>query len=235
LRVWNELKFLMRRARKSWLSGLFYSNPRKAQARKLSRRIQLDRIGDRIRGRTVLDLGCAEGYVAELLLQRGASLVHGIDINRRRVRCAAAALTGDRARFFVANLETGDLDKLIDSGGLGPAYDVVVLCSVYHKLRADKRAEILRRCLRLSETTFVCRVPAAFVDEVIATACACGMCLSDRMRIATCGGIMLVFDRDTAERNRSTDNLMVARDTYAHLVISAAGQVTPLTRSQAAR
>ncbi len=114
MRVWNELRFLMRRGRKSWLSGLFYSNLRTAQSRQLSRRIQLDRIGHRIRGKTVLDLGCAEGYVAELLLQRGAALVHGIDINRRRVRCAAAASAGDRARFLVADLETRDLDELIE-------------------------------------------------------------------------------------------------------------------------
>ncbi len=61
----------------------------------------LEMAGD-LRGRRVLDVGCAAGALSEALVDRGASVV-GIDVTERLVVRARARLNG-RADFLVADI-----------------------------------------------------------------------------------------------------------------------------------
>jgi SAM-dependent methyltransferase len=55
-----------------------------------------------VRGKRVLDIGCASGGLTELLVERGAS-VTGIDLNPRLIEIARERL-GDRAVFQVVDI-----------------------------------------------------------------------------------------------------------------------------------
>src|SRR5918999_6023898 len=68
-----------------------------------------------LRGKRVLDVGCAAGHLSELFLDGGARVV-GIDLNERLVERARERL-GGRAEFLVADisesmpfLESGSFD-----------------------------------------------------------------------------------------------------------------------------
>lgn len=85
----------------------------------------LDMVGD-IRGKRVLDVGCAAGALSEALLDRGARVV-GIDLNPRFVARARERL-GSRAEVHVADLAAPM--PFLESN----AFDVVVASLVLHYL-----------------------------------------------------------------------------------------------------
>jgi SAM-dependent methyltransferase len=80
-----------------------------------------------VRGKRILDVGCATGALAGLLVERGAT-VEGIDLNPTFIDRARARL-GERATFRVADIST-PMPFLDDS-----SFDVVVASLVLHYLR----------------------------------------------------------------------------------------------------
>src|SRR5262249_45021773 len=95
-------------------------------------------------GRSVLDLGCAEGMIAEAFLRSGARLVHGFDVNPRRIAKAQRLVLDTRACF-----RTGDITKwkkFIKIGHLNNEYDIVLFLSIYRQLK-ENRMEILRNVI----------------------------------------------------------------------------------------
>jgi SAM-dependent methyltransferase len=73
---------------------------------------------DRCEGLRVLDVACGVGYGSQLLAQRGAASVIGMDISADAIACA-------RKQFAHANVEfiTGDAASLV---GIGRPFDAVV-------------------------------------------------------------------------------------------------------------
>lgn len=80
-----------------------------------------------VRGRRVLDVGCATGALSAAFLERGASVV-GVDVNPQFVERARARL-GERAEVHVADIGVG-LPFLADG-----SVDVVAASLVLHYLR----------------------------------------------------------------------------------------------------
>jgi ubiquinone/menaquinone biosynthesis C-methylase UbiE len=80
-----------------------------------------------LRGRRVLDLGCAAGALAERLVERGAEVV-GVDVNPELVRIARER-RGDRAEFHVADLSL-PMPFLADA-----SFDTVTASLVLHYIR----------------------------------------------------------------------------------------------------
>jgi SAM-dependent methyltransferase len=79
-----------------------------------------------VRGKRVLDVGCASGGLAEAFVDRGAAVV-GIDLNRRLIERARQRL-GTRAEFHVADICTPM--PFLESG----SFDVVAASLVLHYL-----------------------------------------------------------------------------------------------------
>ena len=87
---------------------------------------------DNIEGLKVLDLGCGNGYYTELLLNRGAESIVGIDCSPKMVKIALKRV-GDRAKIFVANLEQ-PLEIL-----QGECFDLIVSSLVLHYIENWER------------------------------------------------------------------------------------------------
>ena len=81
--------------------------------------------------RRVLDLGCGCGHGSRLLLERGASEVVGVDVDRR-----AVAYANRRYRRPGASFEVADAENLPPD--LGP-FDVVVSSNLFEHLREPQR------------------------------------------------------------------------------------------------
>jgi trans-aconitate methyltransferase len=111
---------------------------------------------DRVRGKTVLDVGCAEGLISMHFVDRGAVAVHGVEIVVEHVE-VANKLRGDRAcTFEVADANTYALAR---------DYDIVVMLAVLHKLRDPSAA--CKRFIAAAREMVVLRLPPASAPTVI--------------------------------------------------------------------
>lgn len=113
-----------------------------------------------VAGRSVLDLGCAEGLIALELLKAGATRAHGAEAVPSRVAAACDLCAGRPAVFFVAELETFAASP---PDWLLPAYDVVLLLSIAHKFQ-DPEAFIRAAARRAAELVPI-RLPAPVVVD----------------------------------------------------------------------
>lgn len=77
-------------------------------------------------GKTVLDIGCAEGLISIELARRGALAVHGVEIVPEHV-AVANTLRGDLPVTF----EVGDVNVWRPRR----AYDIVIALALLHKLK----------------------------------------------------------------------------------------------------
>jgi SAM-dependent methyltransferase len=82
-------------------------------------------------GRTVLDLGCAEGLIAQAFANAGATLVHGQDYNAAFIKFARENVAAPCV-FFDGELETPAPDWVL------PQYDMVLMLAILHKLHNAK-------------------------------------------------------------------------------------------------
>ena len=95
--------------------------------------IGLDRVRQLVKGKSVLDVGCAEGLISIEMAKAGARMVHGVEIVRAHVDCATelAYKAGVKCGFYChdANLWTPDRP-----------YDVILLLSILHRFRDPSAA-----------------------------------------------------------------------------------------------
>lgn len=87
---------------------------------------------DRVRGASVLDLGCAEGMYGRWLLEAGAVTYHGVDVHEPYVRTARERVFqhNPAAHFLVADLDHVDHW----SCWARPSYDIVLVMNILQKL-----------------------------------------------------------------------------------------------------
>ena len=111
-------------------------------------------------GKTVLDLGCAEGLIAEACLRAGASRVYGLDNNPALLKVAhSLALDPHRVRFVEQNIDAGPDD---DDRACAQS-DIVLMLAVIHKLREP--ADKLRMWSELCGDLLVMRLPVGSSGE----------------------------------------------------------------------
>lgn len=117
----------------------------------------LDSLREAIGGKSVLDLGCAEGLLAKKYLQWGAATVHGVEIIPAAVSIAKNvcddAVDRGTAKFFVGSI--ADLDSI---DGLEPEYSIVTALAVMHKVIDVERA-LLSAAARAKELLVIRNPP----------------------------------------------------------------------------
>lgn len=130
-------------------------------------------------GRTVLDIGCAEGLIGFEFAKAGAAHVHGIDVVRDHIQIAYR-LRDKAGLSKVVTFEVADLAEL-------PApkkqYDIALALAVVHKLRDP--AVGIRYCAAACSGLFVIRLSAGTKNTVLKSKRYSGSCnVTDEMRRA---------------------------------------------------
>jgi SAM-dependent methyltransferase len=121
-------------------------------------------------GKSVLDLGAAEGLIARRFLQQGAALVHGFDIVPGRV-AAARRICGDfpNGAFWQADLSDWGSFRAACAGHLLARYDIVLYLGLHHHLSPTARGSTLAGAAAMSGDAFALRTPdACYGDDGVA-------------------------------------------------------------------
>lgn len=137
---------------KGWFSTLNRPGDRTLKQQLLG----LEQLIERVPGKSVLDLGCAEGLIGMQLFDEGASAVHGLEIVNEHV-IVANKLRGDRACTF----EVADANDYIPKRD----YDIVLMLAVLHKLRNP--SAVAKRFAERAREMVVVRLPPASAPTVI--------------------------------------------------------------------
>jgi hypothetical protein len=126
----------------------------------------LERLASGCAGKSVLDLGSAEGLIARCFLQGGAAVLHGVDIVSDRV-IAAREVCGDfgNASFWQADLSDWPTFRARHAGHLLPWYDIVLYLGLHHHLPAASRGSTLAGAAAMSGDVFALRTPDACYEE----------------------------------------------------------------------
>lgn len=111
-----------------------------------------------VSGRTVLDVGCAEGLIAQRMKQDGATLVHALEYNERLLRIGES-LCGKEVAFFHHDVRKGLPSQLL------PRYDVVLLLAILHKLDAPDAH--LRMLAKRAAERVVIRLPLGSTGRIV--------------------------------------------------------------------
>jgi SAM-dependent methyltransferase len=113
----------------------------------------LDGLAELVRGRTVLDLGCAEGLIALECARMGAARVDAIDYKIEFIDRARKLKLPEGAtlNWFYHNLEHGLPD------GTLPQYDVVLALAIIHKM--PQPAALTRLIADTARQILIVRLP----------------------------------------------------------------------------
>ena len=115
-------------------------------------------LAEACRGKSVLDLGCADGLIDLHLLKHGAERVHGIELVGERVQRARKLTKGYRTYFAADDLN----DPTAVPGGM---FDVTLALAILHKLQ-DPSA-VARRMAYATRELIVLRLPPATGSTIV--------------------------------------------------------------------
>jgi predicted TPR repeat methyltransferase len=126
----------------------------------------LEQLADGCLGKSVLDLGAAEGLVARRFLQGGAAALHGFDIVPDRVT-AARRNCGEfkNAAFWQADLSDWRMFHAQQAEHLLQTYDIVLYLGLHHHLPGASRGPTLAGAAAMSGDILALRTPDAFYEE----------------------------------------------------------------------
>lgn len=125
-------------------------------------------------GATILDLGCAEGFISLQLAKAGARVVHGVDLEESRLRVAGQIFGHECPKvitqFIAWDLSRFDelfLDVTPDSRPGQPSlltrYDIVLCLAIAQKL--PNPARFLRLAATLCSDLMAVRLPFPVIDD----------------------------------------------------------------------
>lgn len=118
--------------------------------------IGLDPLFSHVAGKTVLDVGCAEGLIAMECVRRGAAYATGVEIVPKHVEVGQRLAEKLPCELVIGDANVWEPDSL---------YDVVLLLAILHKLRDPSSA-----CVNLARVAIelcVIRYPASSDGQVI--------------------------------------------------------------------
>jgi SAM-dependent methyltransferase len=138
------------------LKGWFVANGRVADRTLKQQLIGLDTLVERAAGKTVFDVGCAEGLISIHLCRHGARAAHGIEIRPDYVEIGNKMAGKKPCTFEVA-----------DANDFKPKrqYDIVLLLAVLHKLKNP--AEACKRFAAAARELVVLRLPPKHAPLII--------------------------------------------------------------------
>lgn len=125
--------------------------------RRLEQQMQaLDPLVLEVPGKTVLDVGCAEGLIAIELAKHGAAWVDGVEIVQGHVDLAQGLIGA-----YPVNIEQGDANVYLPT----QRYDIVIALALLHKL--SNPSEACARFALHAKSLMVIRLPPANAPIII--------------------------------------------------------------------
>lgn len=148
-------------------------------------------------GKSVLDLGCAEGLISREFARRGAVPVLGVEIVAEHLEAARELCAGLPIEFQVADI--GKMKLPEDAGG----WDIVLMLAVLHKTREPER--VLKMFAAATRELLVIRLPGGAKDGRYSLPERRGNSLVDVARVMAAAGFVLERTErgpETRERGR---------------------------------
>lgn len=126
----------------------------------------LERLAGTCSGKSILDLGTAEGLVAYRFLRQGAALLHGFDIVPERIE-AARHICGEfpGAAFWSGDISDWRSFRAKHAENLLAHYDIVLYLGVHHHLPDAGRDSALEGAAAMSRDILALRTPDACYEE----------------------------------------------------------------------
>ena len=125
---------------------------------------------DEARGKTVLDLGCAEGLITNEFAKAGAKRVTGIELLPSHLAVAQVVCRAQNNVSFICS-HLGDYIKSLE---IFPTYDIVLALGIIHKL--DDPAVPLRFAAKSARSLLVFRAPAKKYNGMVKSKFTDAMC-----------------------------------------------------------
>jgi hypothetical protein len=123
-------------------------------------------IAKQAQGKTVLDLGSAEGLVSGLFAQSGAKEVHSVEFEGPRVEIAKKAFHHlGNIKFWQGSVVPWKSFAQSFSNRILKSYDLVLYLGLHQHVPYEARAEVLEGVLGLASDWFVIRTPERVFDE----------------------------------------------------------------------
>lgn len=143
----------------------WFSTPGKPGDRTLEQQLMgLEPLFAEVAGKTVLDVGCAEGLISIECAKHGARCVTGLEIRPDAVRCADKGMAAlGISRPFTWWFKCGSADDP-EVAQKFRSYDIVLMLAVLHKLKDPSAA--CRRLAAAAKDLVVIRLPPG-TDSVI--------------------------------------------------------------------
>nr|VFJ96151.1 MAG: Ubiquinone/menaquinone biosynthesis C-methylase UbiE [Candidatus Kentron sp. LFY] len=85
-----------------------------------------------IDGKDVLDVPCGNGKYSQLMLDKGANRVLGIDVSETMINLCKEKFSTSRAHFFCGDVSSFDFSKIIDPNGTIQKYDIIYTFALWH-------------------------------------------------------------------------------------------------------
>jgi SAM-dependent methyltransferase len=136
--------------------GWFVTDDRTGDRTLEEQLIGLDWLRENCAGKTVLDIGCAEGLISIEMARRGAVAVHGVEIVPGHV-----AMGNDLRGELPITFEVGDCNEWRPQR----KYDIVLALSLLHKLKNP--TEAAAAFADAATETFVLRTPPDFAPTIV--------------------------------------------------------------------
>lgn len=148
---------------------------------RLDRRLAgLDTLLAACNGCSILDIGCAEGLIAEQCLLAGARQIDGVELDAERVLEAQRRnmKNADRVHFFAMDLNQPH--ALEQSSSLQSKYDIVLYLGVHHHLDPAAAPRVFRSLLSRARQKLYMRTSEILVtrDQLVEHARALGFTLN---------------------------------------------------------
>lgn len=154
-------------------------------------------------GKTVIDLGCAEGLIAREFARRGAARVEGLEIVPEHVDVGRELCKGLPVKLGVGNLDKVILKEL-------PGWDLVLMLAVLHKTRQPEA--VLRAFAGAARELLVIRLPGGARDGRYSMPERPGQSFVDVAKImSSCGFVLERTERGPETRERGREPVLYFR------------------------
>ena len=117
---------------------------------------------DNVKGKSVLDIGCAEGLISLEFAKAGASLIHGFDLQDISIKHANLIFSDSEinTEYKFKQFDFNYPNKLKEIPHLLDSYDIVLFLGIYHHLKLPQAKSILDKTFQLSKEYVVVRTDA---------------------------------------------------------------------------